>query len=120
MSDHRPSPGELIGVVAEFILGTARPALEGHARFEALIALRLLQIAVADYEFGPDARERQRERLEALLGHPGDLESLEEQLVRKIREGDLDGDERAELLEVLRAGAREQVAIANPAYLREN
>lgn len=115
MSENQPAASELIGAVIEFLALTVRPALSGHARFEALIAIRLLQTAVADYELGPTMQENERERLEALLGHSGDLDELEVELVERIR----DGDRSAALLEALRATARDRLQIANPAYLRE-
>lgn len=119
MTDDRPSAGELIGAVIEFLAMTARPALSGHARFESLIAIRLLQTAAGDYELGPEMREREHQRLEALLGHAGDLDELEAELVERIRAGAFTGDRHAALLETLRAGARDRLRIANPAYLRE-
>lgn len=119
MSENQPSAGELVGAVIEFLATTVRPALTGHARFESLIAIRLLQTAAADYELGPEVRERERERLEALLGHTGEHAELEAELVERIRSGAIADDERAALLEALRASARDQLRIANPAYLRE-
>lgn len=119
MSENQPSAGELVGAVIEFLATTVRPALTGHARFESLIAIRLLQTAAADYELGPAARERDRERLEALLGRSGEHAELEAELVERIRSGAIADDERAALLEALRASARDQLRIANPAYLRE-
>lgn len=118
MSDHEPTPGELIGAVIEFLATTVRPALQGHARFESLIAIRLLQVAAADYERGAEMRERERARLERLLGHAGDLEALETEMVERIRAGALGGEDRAALLEALRASARDQLEIANPGYMR--
>jgi len=119
MSENQPSPGELIAAVIEYLAMTVRPALSGHARFESLIAIRLLQTAAADYELGPAMRERERERLEALLGHAGDDAELEAELIELIRHGALVGEQRRALLDTLRDTARDQLQIANPAYLRE-
>ncbi|MFN8173635.1 MAG: DUF6285 domain-containing protein [Solirubrobacteraceae bacterium] len=118
MSDHEPTPGELVGAVIEFLATTVRPALTGHARFESLIAIRLLQIAAGDYERGAEMRARERERLARLLGHAGDLDALEAELVERIRAGALSGEDRAAVLDALRASARDQLEIANPGYLR--
>lgn len=119
MTGNQPSPHELIDAVIEFLAMTVRPALTGHARFESLIAIRLLQTAAADYELGPALRERERERLEELLGRSGNHAELEAHLVERIRSGAFAGDERTALLDALRASARDQLRIANPAYLRE-
>jgi len=120
MPDHQPAAGELIGAVIEFLAATVRPALTGYPRFETLIAIRLLQIAAADHERGAELRERERERLEELLGHAGDLDALEAELVQRIRTATLAGEERAAVLETLRSSARDQLRIANPGYLRES
>jgi hypothetical protein len=119
MSGHQPTAGELIGAVIEYLAMTVRPALSGHARFESLISIRLLQIAAADYEHGAETRERQRERLAGLLGHAGDLDTLEAELVERIQGGGVTGAQRAAVLEALRASARDQLQLANPGYLRE-
>jgi len=120
MTDNQPSAGELIGTVIEFLAMTVRPALIGYPRFETLIAIRLLQIAVADYERGPEMRERERERLGGLLGPGGDVDALEAELVERIRGGGVDGEERVAVLEALRSSARDQLELANPGYLRES
>lgn len=119
MTEHQPPASELIGAVIEYLATTVRSALTGHARFEALIAIRLLQTAAAEYELGPAARERERERLEELLGHGGELDALEAELAGRIRSEPIEGEERAALLGALRVSAREELRIANPAYLRE-
>lgn len=120
MSDNQPAADELIGMVIEFLFGTVRPALSGHARFESLIAIRLLQIAAAEHALGAQMRERERERLQSLLGHAGELDALEAELAERIRAGSIAGEQNAAVLEALRAGARDQLQIANPAYLRES
>lgn len=120
MSENRPTPEELIGVVIEFLFGTVRPALSGHARFESLIAIRLLQIAAAEHTLGAQVRERERERLAELLGHPGELDALEAELAARIRAGEIAGEQRPAVLEALRAAARDQLQLANPGYLRES
>lgn len=120
MTDHQPAAGELIGAVIEFLAATVRPALTGYPRFETLIAIRLLQIASADYERGAELRERERERLEGMLGHAGDLDALEAELVERIRSGTVAGEERASVLDALRSSARDQLRIANPGYLLES
>lgn len=119
MTDHQPSPSELIGAVIEYLAMTVRPALSGYARFESLIAIRLLQTAAAEYEHGAELRERQRERLAGLLGHDGELHELEAELAGRIRDGELGVRGRPALLGALRAAAREQLEIANPGYLRD-
>jgi hypothetical protein len=119
MPEHAPSASELIQAVVEYLAGTVRPALSGYAAFEALIAIRLLQVADLEYELGPSVRASERERLEWLLGREGDLDELNAVLVELIRADPLDSDRRAEVLEHLRISAEDRLRIANPAYLLE-
>lgn len=114
----RPSARELIEAAAEHLAVRVRPALDGHAAFEALIAANLLAIALRELELEPELRAAERRELAGLVGRDARLEELEAQLAESIRAGRLD-DRRSELLAVLRAGARRRLQIANPDYVRE-
>jgi hypothetical protein len=114
----RPAANELIASAAEHLAVNVRPALGGHAAFEALIAANLLAIALRELELGPAGRAADERDLAALLGRAAPLDELEARLVEQIRDGALDA-RRAEVLAVLRAGARRRLRIANPEYLRE-
>jgi hypothetical protein len=119
MPEHAPSASELIQAVIEYLAGTVRPALSGYPAFEALIAIRLLQVAGGEFELGPSVRVGERERLRRLLGREGDLDELNAALVELIRGEPLGSDTRAEVLEHLRISAEDRLRIANPAYLAE-
>jgi len=117
MPEHSPTAGELIEAVIEYLASTVRPALSGYAAFESLIAIRLLQIAVGEFELAPSVRAGERERLERLLGLEGDLEHLGTSLIELIRDEPLLGRRREAVLEHLRISAEDGLRIANPAYL---
>jgi hypothetical protein len=118
MPADRPTATELIESAAEHLALHVRPALAGHAAFEALIAANLLAIALRELELGPELRAADQGDLAGLMGRKGSLEELEAQLADLIREGELD-DRRAEVLSVLRQSARRRLRIANPEYARE-
>jgi hypothetical protein len=119
MPEHTPSASELIQAVIEYLASTVRPALSGYAAFEALIAIRLLQVAGGEFELGPSVRAGERERLERLLGREGDLDELNAALLELIRAEPLGPETREAVLEHLRISAEDHLRIANPAYLIE-
>lgn len=114
----RPTARELIEAAAEYLAVRVRPALDGHAAFEALIAANLLAIALRELDLGPELRAADERELADLLGREASLEELEANLAEGIRSGELD-DRRAELLAVLRSSARRRLRVANPGYVRE-
>jgi uncharacterized protein DUF6285 len=118
MPADRPTAGELIEAAAEHLAVNVRPALSGHAAFEALIAANLLAIALRELELGPELRAADERELGELLGQVAPLEQLESSLAERIRSGELD-DRRGELLSVLRESARRRLRVANPGYARE-
>jgi hypothetical protein len=108
----------LIEAAAEHLAVRVRPALDGHAAFEALIAANLLAIALRELDLGPELRAADQRELAELLGREGPLEELEADMAERIRSGELD-DRRAELLAVLRSSARRRLRVANPGYVGE-
>jgi hypothetical protein len=114
----RPTARELIEAAAEHLAARVRPAVHGHAAFEALIAANLLAIALRELDLGPQLRAADERELADLLGREAPLEELEAHLAEAIRSGKLD-DHRAELLAVLRSSARRRLRVANPGYVGE-
>lgn len=114
----RPTARELIEAAAEHLAVNIRPALAGHAAFEALVAANLLAIAMRELDLGPELRAADERALARLVGRQGPLDELETELAERIREGALD-ERRAELLAILRESARRRLRVANPQYARE-
>jgi hypothetical protein len=114
----RPNAQELIASAAEHLVTNVRPALSGHAAFEALISANLLAIALRELELGPELRAADGRELAGLLGREGSPEELEVRLAQQIRDGEFD-DRLEEVHAALRAGARRRLMIANPEYARE-
>jgi hypothetical protein len=118
MPEDHPNAFELIETVAEHLGKAVRPALAGHAAFEALLAAHLLTVARRELELGPAARAEHGERLRQILGMEGSVEALEHRLVAMIRCGEL-GPRRPGVVEDLRRTTEDRLRIANPNYLRE-
>ena len=88
----RPSAVELLQAVRSFIQDQAIPRLEGRAAFHARIAVNALAIVERGLELGSAQDAAERERLEAMLGRKGTLDTLNRELCRRIRTGEVDLD----------------------------
>lgn len=111
----QPSLVELVAVVREFLEQKALPALEGHTAFHARVAANALGIVERQLEQGASAEAAERARLEALLGRAGTLEELNRELCRRIRGGEIGGDD-AELMRHLRETTLAKLAVDQPRY----
>ena len=112
----RPTAGELLEAVREFLEHDALPALEGRPAFHARVAINTIAIVERELALGPANDAAEQARLSTLLGHGGELDSLRAEVSSAIRSGALD-DRRAEVLDALRASIRAALAVANPKYL---
>ncbi len=87
-----PDTTELLSAVRSFLETQALPALEGHTAFHARVAINAL--AIVEWQLAQaDAQEAaEAERLVALLGQEGDLDTQNRELCRRIRAGEIDVD----------------------------
>lgn len=114
MPQDPPTGAELVDAVVEFLRDQLRPSLDGQLAFHTMVAERVLATVARELRHGLAAEEDERRRLEAILGHGGDLGDLNEELARAIRAGSI--DTRPQLIEQLTATVRDKLAIANPRY----
>jgi len=105
----RPTAAELVEAVREYLEGVMERN-EGGARFEARVARNALGIAERELRHGPALVAAHSERL-AALGFADDAA-----LAAALRSGSLD-DELEVVAPALAASARDQLLVANPAYL---
>ena len=117
MPDDRPTARELIETVREFLHDEALPALSGHMAFQVRVAASLLAVAERELDSSAQMNERSHARLTEILGHEGDLDELEAELVERIRAGDL-GPQGRDVFRHLWATAEDKLRIANPKYPR--
>ena len=110
-----PSAAELVNAVREFLEEQAMPRLEGRTAFHARVAANALAIVARQLELAPSAEAAERERLVALLGCEGSLDTLNRELCRRIRSGEL-VFETAGLLAHLRATTMDKLAVDQPRY----
>lgn len=111
----QPSTAELVGAVEDFMRNVAMKQLEGHAQFHARVAANALAIVKRELELGPEQETDELRRLRDLLGQDGELEPLNRELCRRIRDGEIALDDET-LVAHLWATTVEKVAIDQPRY----
>ncbi len=105
----RPTAAELVEAVREYLDGVVQRD-EGAARFEARVARNALGVAERELRLGPSIAAAHAARL-ASLGFADDAA-----LAAALRAGELD-DQWDRVAPALAASARDQLLVANPAYL---
>ena len=86
----QPSTFELLTAVRNFLRDTAMTQLKDHAAFHARVATNAVDIVLREMEIGPTDDAEELERLRMLLDMDGDLDTLNRELCRRIRDGDID------------------------------
>ncbi len=106
----RPTAGELVEAVREYLESSVMEESEGGTRFAARVARNALLTVERELRLGPALARVHADRL-GRLGFGDDRT-----LATAIRAGALD-DRWPELAPALAAAARDQLLVANPAYL---
>lgn len=110
-----PGTDELVRSVRDYLRDDVMKATQGRTQFLARVAGNSLDIVLRDLSVGDAHRMRQAERLRALLGEEGDLETLRRSLVLGLRENRIALDHPG-LAEYLREAVVNQTAIDQPTY----
>lgn len=126
----QPDAIELIEVARESLLEHVLPALEGEARYHALMIANAMAIALRELGAGGTDLEREVDDLRGLYEHrEGDaadaaeedpvqtLTQLEARLARDLRDGVLDGGPQFAVRRWLRARIESRLAVSNPRAL---
>jgi hypothetical protein len=116
MTQDRPTAGELVTAVREFLEHDVMAATDGRVQFHTRVAVNVLNIVARELDQADVLARSERLRAASLLGHDGDVHTLERELATAIRSGTLD-DRLADVRAHVRATVREKLLIANPAYL---
>jgi aminoglycoside phosphotransferase (APT) family kinase protein len=110
-----PRVDELLTSVRDYLRGDVMAATEGRLNFLARVASNALDIVLRELATGEALREREHERLGALLGGSEGLTPLRWRLVESLRDGSMPLDQPG-LAEHLRQTVVNQVAIDQPRY----
>lgn len=116
MTQDRPTAGDLVIAVREFLERDVMAATDGRVQFHTRVAVNVLNIVARELELGVGLARAETERAATLLGHDGDPRDLERELAAAIRSGALD-NQLPEIRAHVRATVREKLLIANPGYL---
>lgn len=109
-----PTAQEIVDAVSRWIDGV-RPNLTGRDAFLARVAVNALGIVSRELATGQQAEAAAKERMAGLLGQDGDYASLNAELCRRLRDGEIDRDTPG-LLAALDANIQAQIAIDQPSY----
>lgn len=111
----QPTAVELLEIVAQFIRDEVVPQLSAHSAFNARVAANAIDIVRRELMLSPRANGLEVERLEALLGETGDLETLNRRLCARIAAGEI-GLSTPGLADHLWQTTLDKLAIDQPNY----
>jgi Domain of unknown function (DUF6285) len=112
---YRPTPEELLGVIADLLDTEVLAAVPAAVQHKVRVAGNLARILQREAVLGPPALERERDLIEDLLGHAGDLDELRAELTSRLRSGEQPSFE-GNAWRTLVAVARQDLAIAKPGH----
>lgn len=85
-----PRPAEILTAVANFLKGAATRETGPHIAFQLRVCANATEICQRQLSLAPAAEAEELARLKALLGMDGDLPTLNRELARRIRDGEVD------------------------------
>ncbi len=109
-----PTPAAILDLVITQ-LANAEPTTPERGKFEQRVIIAALQLVHRELKLAPVSDAAEQERLEALLGEPGDLLALNRSLAARLRDGSLTLASR-DVAAHLRATTMEKLAIDQPSY----
>jgi hypothetical protein len=112
-----PRTEELAAAVARWI-DDLRPDLDPRNAFLARVSANVLGVIGRELTLGPAAEAAATERLTVLLDYRGSFETLNSDLCRRLRAGEMTA-ETPGLLTALKANVLDQLAIDQPNYRHE-
>lgn len=115
LSAELPSTSELLKSVRDFLREELMPDCVGRTKYLTRVASNSLEIVLREVELSEAVNSYQRPALEDLLGHSGDVRTLQEELTLAIRDGSLPISNE-KLKAYLRQTISNQVAIDQPKY----
>ena len=116
MPASKPDATALLDAAIDYLERELAPGLTGYHRFQTRVTVNVLAQVRRELALAPAQAAAERDRLAALLGHPGDRDELSRELAARIRAGDIALDDPA-LLDHLRRSLIEALRINNPKWL---
>lgn len=110
-----PNAEELLETVHDFLMNVAVNKLDGHDAFHARVAANSVNIVRRGMNLSPEHDREERQRLQDLLDQDGDLMTLNQELCRRIRAGEIALDSEP-LKHHLRETTLAKLAVDQPKY----
>jgi hypothetical protein len=111
----QPRPDEILTRVANFLKGPATRETGPHISFQLRVAANAIEICQRQLTLAPQAEAEELARLRALLAAEGDLPTLNAELARRIRAGEVTL-ETPGLADHLWATTLAKLAVDQPTY----
>jgi hypothetical protein len=117
MPRSKPDADALLEAASRYLEQELLPTLTGYHRFRTRVAVNVLTILRRELALADRHATAEQARLAALIGRDGTPEALNDELVEKIRAGDVALDDAA-LRDHVRQSLAEALAINNPKWPR--
>ena len=111
-----PDAKTLLGAATKYMEDELMPTLNGYHRFKVRVTVNVLNTIRRELEMREGQAAAEHERLVAILGHEGDVETLSRELSERIRKGDFSLDDQR-LRTHLKQCLSDALSIANPKWL---
>jgi Domain of unknown function (DUF6285) len=116
MPQSLPDAKTLLQAAAKYLEEELMPTLDGYHRFKTRVTINVLNTVRRELELREAQAKAEHERLVAILGHDGDIESLSRELSERIRKGDFSLEDQR-LHSHIKQSLADALAISNPKWL---
>jgi len=116
MPQSYPDIKTLLIAATKYMEGELMPSLDGYHRFKVRVTVNVLNTIRRELEMRETQAAAEHERLVAILGHDGDVETLSRELSERIRKGDFSLDDQR-LRSHIKQSLSDALSIANPKWL---
>src|SRR5581483_4519465 len=110
-----PSPDYMLGLIADFLREELMPKLSGSDAFDVRVCANAVDLVRRQLALAPATDAAERESLQRLLGHDGELEALNAELCERIRDRKIDVSTPG-LLQHIRALILAKLEVDQPKY----
>lgn len=111
-----PDAKTLLVAATKYMEDELMPKLDGYHRFKVRVTINVLNTIRRELEMGEGQAKAEHERLVAILGHEGDVETMSRELAERIRAGDFSLDDER-LRTHIKQSLSDALSIANPKWL---
>lgn len=116
MTTFVPAAATLLQATTDYFEQELLPTLEGYHRFQTRVSINVLRTVLRELQQSALLERNERHRLSRLLGHDGELTTLNAELTTAIADGSLPLDSR-ELIQHLRQTLHDSLQIDNPKWI---